>query len=78
MRSTLLTNSAFGIRPDSQYCRDPAQFYQGDTTSFYAKYIHENNVENKAYAFGIDDNCHQSSYVQVSVPKQLTVTLVAQ
>lgn len=77
-RSTLLTDTAIGVDPQSSYCKDSSAFYQGKQTNFYAKYIHENTLEHLAYAFGIDDYCLQSSFVTVQNPTTFEITLTKQ
>ena len=42
----------------------------------YAKYLHANTVQERAYGYGFDDTCDQSSFRVVRIPKKLTVTLV--
>jgi hypothetical protein len=76
MRATLLTDTTLGIKYESKYCKESQLFYQGNTMNFYAKYLHANTLEGRAYAYGFDDTCDQSSYRAVRVPKKLTVTLV--
>lgn len=75
-RSTLLTDPTLGIAYNSAYCKNTKAFYQDPTTNLYAKLIHQNAVAGRAYAFGFDDSCGQSSFEAVRIPKNLTVTLM--
>ncbi|HEV3091805.1 MAG TPA: beta-1,3-glucanase family protein [Candidatus Cybelea sp.] len=76
MRSTLLTDTTIGIKYESKYCKESENFYQATTTNVYAKYLHANALEGRAYGFGFDDTCDQSSFRVVRIPKKLTVKLV--
>lgn len=67
-RSTLLTN------PD-QPGADPAGFYQDGVTNHYARLIHGQMADGKAYAFAFDDVGNQESLVHDGGPQQAYLTL---
>ena len=68
MRTTLLTSD------DLNACRK-AQFYKSEPVNIYASALHALAIGGKAYAFGYDDTCEQSSYIGVHAPKSLVLTL---
>ncbi|WP_234538404.1 glycoside hydrolase family 64 protein [Streptomyces shenzhenensis] len=67
-RSTLLTSSN---QPDT----DPADFYQDPVTNQYARAIHAQMADGKAYAFAFDDVGNQESLVNDGNPRQAYLTL---
>lgn len=67
-RSTLLDSAA-------QPVTDPAAFYRQPVTNHYARLMHENTVDGKAYGFAFDDVSSFASYVQDGSPSSFTVTL---
>lgn len=67
-RSTLLTNPN---QPDSS----PANFYQDAVTNQYARAIHAQMADGKAYAFAFDDVGNQESLVNDGNPQQALLTL---
>ncbi|WP_407555974.1 glycoside hydrolase family 64 protein [Streptomyces sp. Pv4-95] len=67
-RSTLLTNSH---QPDA----GSADFYQDAVTNHYARTIHAQMADGKAYAFAFDDVGNHESLVHDGNPQQATITL---
>jgi Beta-1,3-glucanase len=67
-RSTLLTNSS---QPDSS----SANFYKDSVTNHYARAIHSQMADGKAYAFAFDDVVNQESLVHDSNPAEASLTL---
>ncbi|WP_454916082.1 beta-1,3-glucanase family protein [Xanthobacter sediminis] len=68
MRSTLLANTNLNA------CKK-AQFYKNAPVNVYASTLHTLAIGGKAYAFGYDDTCEQSSYIGVHKPRSLVLTL---
>jgi len=60
---------------DTQPSGTAADFYQGDPANLYAKVIHENMVDGKAYAFAFDDVLNQESLVHDGDPRQASITM---
>ncbi|MFF5079349.1 beta-1,3-glucanase family protein [Actinoplanes sp. NPDC000266] len=69
-----LTRTTLG-RLDTQPSGTAADFYQGSPANLYAKVIHENMVDGKAYAFAFDDVQNQESLVHDGDPRQAGITL---
>ncbi|MER6560117.1 glycoside hydrolase family 64 protein [Streptomyces sp. NPDC001027] len=67
-RSTLLVNPD---QPDAT----AANFYQDPVTNHYARKIHAQTADGKAYAFAFDDVGHQESLVHDGSPRQAYLTL---
>ncbi|MGV9255652.1 glycoside hydrolase family 64 protein [Streptomyces sp. NPDC003697] len=67
-RSTLLVNSQ---QPDTT----TANFYQDAVTNHYARIIHAQAADGKAYAFAFDDVGAQESLVHDGSPRQAYLTL---
>ncbi|GGS11144.1 sugar hydrolase [Streptomyces humidus] len=67
-RSTLLANPD---QPDTT----TAGFYQDAVTNHYARKIHAQMADGKAYAFAFDDVGHQESLVHDGSPRQAYLTL---
>ncbi|WP_163509602.1 glycoside hydrolase family 64 protein [Fodinicola acaciae] len=67
-RSTLLANAN---QPDT----NPADFYQESLTNHYARLIHAQMVDGKAYGFAFDDVGNFESLVHDGNPQQASVTL---
>ncbi|MEU4096303.1 glycoside hydrolase family 64 protein [Streptomyces sp. NPDC026673] len=67
-RSTLLTNPN---QPDTS----AAGFYQDAVTNHYARKIHAQMADGKAYAFAFDDVGHHESLVNDGNPQQAYITL---
>lgn len=76
-RTTLLTSgNELGIATVSAGCKDSLKTkFQNSITNYYAKYIHENAIDGKAYAFGNDDNCSDSSFIVSRKPTKGVITL---
>jgi hypothetical protein len=74
-RTTLLLDQDLAIKTDSASCQNTAKFYKHPATDYYARFIHEYSIDGKAYAFGNDDVCSQSSFAAARVPSAVTVTL---
>lgn len=68
IRSTALTNP-------NQPATDPATYYQDPVTNYYAKFIHEQMVNGKAYAFAFDDVANQESLVHDGDPSAAYIQL---
>lgn len=67
-RTTLLTNSE---QPDA----DGSGFYQDDKTNHYARLVHDQMEDGKAYAFAFDDVGAHESLVHDGSPKDATISL---
>lgn len=67
-RSSLLESS-------TQPTDDPAGFYQDSVTNYYAKFIHEQMANGKAYAFAFDDVVNQESLVHDGDPTEAFIQL---
>lgn len=67
-RSTLLSDSS---QPDT----DPSTFYQVSPTNYYAKAMHDNMVDGKAYGFPFDDVGGFSSDISDGAPTLCTLEL---
>jgi hypothetical protein len=67
-RSTLLTNSS---QPDTS----SAGFYQDAVTNHYARQIHAQMADGKAYAFAFDDVGNHESLVNDGSPQTAYITL---
>ncbi|WP_433367268.1 beta-1,3-glucanase family protein [Actinoplanes sp. CA-142083] len=60
---------------DTQPGGTAADFYQGDPANLYAKVIHANMVDGKAYAFAFDDVGNQESLVHDGDPRLAAITM---
>ncbi len=67
-RSTLLSDPS---QPDV----DPSSFYQTSPTNYYAKAMHDNTTDGRAYGFPFDDVGGFAAYVQDGAPAQCTLEL---
>ncbi|MFF4897759.1 glycoside hydrolase family 64 protein [Streptomyces sp. NPDC001068] len=67
-RSTLLTSAN---QPDT----NPADFYKDAVTNQYARAVHAQMADGKAYAFAFDDVGNQESLVNDGSPQQAYLTL---
>ena len=67
-RSTLLANAA-------QPATDPSGFYEEAVTNHYARAMHANSEDAKAYGFAFDDVAGFASYIQDTAPSSIHVTL---
>jgi hypothetical protein len=54
---------------------DPSQFYLAAPANYYARFWHQNAINNKAYGFPYDDVDAQSSLIAVSNPQFLVVAV---
>ncbi len=61
-------------RLDTQPSGGAADFYQGNPANVYAKVIHANMVDGKAYAFAFDDVQNQESLVHDGDPRTAAIT----
>ncbi|GAA4848161.1 glycoside hydrolase family 64 protein [Saccharopolyspora rosea] len=68
-------NRSVLLRATEQPSDDPKSFYQEDITNHYAKVMHANAEDGKAYGFAFDDVAGFASYIQDGAPKSITVTL---
>ncbi|MEU4556889.1 beta-1,3-glucanase family protein [Actinoplanes sp. NPDC023936] len=64
-------------RLDTQPSGTATDFYQGELTNVYAREIHANMVDGKAYAFAFDDVQNQESLVHDGDPQAAGITLTA-
>jgi hypothetical protein len=71
MRTTLLVSSDL-----DSYCSNPSQFYVNPPVNMYAKLWHQAGINGKAYGFGFDDTCDQSSFELIFNPTKLTIRLL--
>jgi hypothetical protein len=62
-------------RLDTQPSGTAADFYQGSSPNVYAKAIHANMIDGKAYAFAFDDVLNQESLVHDGDPRQASITM---
>ena len=60
---------------DTQPSGAAADFYQGSRPNLYAKAIHDNMIDGKAYAFAFDDVLNQESLVHDGDPRQAAITM---
>jgi Beta-1,3-glucanase/Ricin-type beta-trefoil lectin domain len=60
---------------DTQPSTDPAAFYQNSPTNQYAKIIHANMADGKAYGFAFDDVGNFESLVNDGDPRSAGITL---
>jgi hypothetical protein len=68
LRTNLLVNNNLNA------C-DTTQFFRNQPINWYGRVLHQYAFEKKAYAFGYDDTCDQSSFVQGHDPQRLDLTL---
>lgn len=61
------------VQPD----RNPGRYYREPVTNHYARVLHENTVDGRAYGFAFDDVAEQASYLQDHAPRSVTLTLTA-
>ncbi|MFJ3823346.1 beta-1,3-glucanase family protein [Streptomyces nodosus] len=54
---------------------DPAQYYKGAPANYYAKFWHDNAINQLAYGFPYDDVAGQSSFVSHGNPQWLLVAV---
>jgi hypothetical protein len=78
MRTTLLVNNSLddpAVFPGATGCVK-SQFYVNPPVNMYAKLWHAAGIDGKAYGFGFDDSCDQSSFELIYNPTRLTITLL--
>lgn len=76
MRSTLGQGVVNGVNLDRlPLCDEVGQFHMHEPINQYAAVIHENSIQGKAYAFGYDDLCEQSSVGITKNPTKLVLTV---
>ncbi|WP_203819812.1 beta-1,3-glucanase family protein [Paractinoplanes ferrugineus] len=71
-----LTRGTLGTL-DTQPSGTAADFYKNKPADLYAKVIHDNMVDGKAYAFAFDDVQNQESLVHDGDPRLATITMTA-
>jgi len=54
---------------------DPSQYYQAAPANYYAKFWHDNAINNLAYGFPYDDYAGQSSFISHGDPQWLEVAV---
>lgn len=54
---------------------DPSQYYKAAPANYYAKFWHDNGINNLAYGFPYDDVAGQSSFISHSNPQWLLVAV---
>jgi hypothetical protein len=54
---------------------DPSQFYLAAPANYYARFWHDNAINNKAYGFPYDDDAGQSSDISVGNPQYMVVAV---
>jgi hypothetical protein len=54
---------------------DPSQYYKSGPANYYAKFWHDNGINNLAYGFPYDDVAGQSSFVSHGSPQWLAVAV---
>jgi hypothetical protein len=66
-----------GVLTDTgaQPVADAGTYYRRAVTNHYARVMHENTVDGKAYGFAFDDVCEHASYIEDPNPSTLTLTL---
>ncbi|GAA2604175.1 beta-1,3-glucanase family protein [Paractinoplanes durhamensis] len=69
-----LTRGTLGTL-DTQPSGTAADFYKNNPADVYAKVIHENMIDGKAYAFAFDDVQNQESLVHDGDPRTATITM---
>jgi Beta-1,3-glucanase len=74
MRTTLLVHP--DLTNDPAHCPSPTAYYTNAPVNMYAQLWHQNGINGKAYAFGFDDVCSQSSFQLIFNPTKLTVALL--
>jgi hypothetical protein len=68
MRTNLLVNTNLDA------C-DKSQFYMNAPVNMYSKLWYTSGIDGRAYGFGFDDTCDQSSFELIFNPTKLTNTL---
>jgi hypothetical protein len=68
MRTAVLGSTSFEACVKSQ-------FYVTSPVHKYAKLFHQFGFDNKAYAYGFDDSCDQSSFITVDSPTEVDIQI---
>jgi hypothetical protein len=68
-----LNRHVAGLPASSQ--SDPTQFYKSAPANYYAKFWHDNGINNLAYGFPYDDVAGQSSFISHGNPQWLEVAV---
>lgn len=58
-----------------QPATDPGSYYQAAVTNHYARILHEQHADGRAYGFAFDDVAEHASYIQDLAPSRVTLTL---
>lgn len=69
-RATLADHAA-------QPTTDPGTFYKGQLANHYARVLHAEAADGKAYGFAFDDVAGFASYIEDGAPREMTLTLTA-
>lgn len=69
-----LNRSTLATFPD-QPVTDPSTYYRTPVTNHYARVLHEQTVDGRAYGFAFDDVADHASYIQDTAPRSITLTL---
>ncbi|MCY1023380.1 beta-1,3-glucanase family protein [Pyxidicoccus sp. MSG2] len=79
-RTVLMSQDHLGVISGTEACkstmRNSFQPWKG-LTNYYAKVVHANAIDGRAYALGNDDNCDGSSFIVSRQPTGATITLEA-
>jgi hypothetical protein len=76
LRSTLAQGVVAGVNLDSlPLCDQTAQYFAHEPINMYAATLHTHAIGQKAYAFGYDDVCEQSSVGITKNPTELVLTV---
>lgn len=76
LRSTLGQGVVNGVNLDVlPLCDQTGQYYKHEPINMYAAILHEHAILRKAYAFGYDDLCEQSSVGITKNPTKLVLTV---
>ncbi|MFH8410859.1 beta-1,3-glucanase family protein [Streptomyces sp. NPDC018019] len=67
-RATLADHAA-------QPTTDPATFYKGQLANHYARVLHAESADGKAYGFAFDDVGNFAPYIEDGAPREMTLTL---
>jgi hypothetical protein len=76
MRSTLGRGVVNGVNLDMlPLCNEVGQYYMHEPSNQYAAAIHKHSILGKAYAYGYDDVCEQSSVGITKNPTKSVLTV---
>lgn len=68
-------NRGTAVSHASQPVTDAAAFYQEEPAHHYARVMHANSQDGRAYGFAFDDVAGFASYIEDGAPTQMTLTL---